>query len=163
MKDLCQIYYQKLKDWLQLPSSASSTNRGVHRIDVDIDALTARVSDIASIVAVPFGATADGAAIFHGVALSCLELRVGEEHDHAVAATSRTATTASSEGWTLVSADDRAVRLENLDGITMLGVDFQRRLGANVLCRVAGAATRADRGAARNLELVPVAVEAFFR
>ena len=162
MKDLCQIYYQKLKDWLQLPSSASSTNRGVHRIDVDIDALTARVSDIASIVAVPFGATADGAAIFHGVALSCLELRISEEHDQSVAAT-RTAATASSEGWTLIGSNDRAVRLENLDGITMLGVDFQRRLGANVLCRVAGAATRADRGAARNLELVPVAVEAFFR
>ena len=120
--------------------------------------MAARVGDVPGIVAVPVGAAADGAAVFHGVALSCLKLRVGEEHDHIVAPA---AATAASEGRALVGANHGTVRLEYLDGIAWLCVDFQRRLCANILCRVAGAAARADGGATCDFELVPVAVEAF--
>ena len=96
--------------------------------------MAARVGDIARVVSVPVGAAADGAAVFHGVALARLQLRVGEEHHHAVAATRPWPTAAATcKLGALVGADDRAVRLEDLDGITGLGVDFQRRLGADIL------------------------------
>ena len=124
--------------------------------------MAACVGDSTCVVAVPFVAATDGSAVFDNVALSRLELRVGEEHDHAVAAaTGPTAAAATREFWTLVGADDRAVRFEDLDGVAVLRVDFQRRLGADVLRGVAGATARANAGATCDFELVPVAVEAF--
>ena len=108
----------------------------------------------------PIGTAADSAAVFYGVALTRLELRISEEHDHAVAA-SWTATTSTSELWALVGTDDRAVRLKDLDGVAGLRVDFHGGLGADVGRRVARCAARADVSAARTHELVPVAVEAF--
>ena len=142
-----------------LPSSTTCAYGGVHRIDVHVGALAARVGHVARVVAVPVGAAADGAAVFHGVRLSRLQLRVGEEHHHIVAPT---AATAASEGRTLVGANHGAVRFQDLDGVAGLRVDFQRGLGTNVLRRVARRAARADVGAARDFELVVVAVEAFF-
>ena len=84
--------------------------------------MSTRVGDIARVVAMPFITAANGAAVFYGIALSSLQLWVGEEHDHVVAPS---AATAASKGWALVGADDRAIRLENLDGVTRLCVDFQ--------------------------------------
>ena len=113
-------------DWGFSPSSTSGIHRGDHRIDIGCHALAARVGHIARVVAVPVGASADGASVFHGVTLSRLELRVGEEHHHAVAASSGPTTAASTcKFGALVGADDRAVRFENLDGVAMLRVDFQ--------------------------------------
>ena len=97
-------------EYYPLPSAASRTHRGHHRVDVDRDGLAAAVGDVAGVVAVPVGAAADGAVVFHGVALARLQLRVGEEHHQAAAAaTGPTAATAAGVGGALVGADDRAV------------------------------------------------------
>ncbi len=154
MRRFCSLLFYSY----HLPSPTAGTHRSNHRVDIDIGTLSARVGDVAGVVAVPVGAAANGAAVFHGITLSCLELRVGEEHDHAVAPATATA---ASKVRALVGADDRAVRLEHLYGIPRLRVDFQRGLGADILRGVAGTAARADAGAARDLELVVVAVEAF--
>ena len=146
----------------RLPSAAASTHRGDHRVDVDRGALSTRIGDVTRVIAVPVGATTDGAAVFHGVALSRLQLWVGEEHHQTAAAASGSRPTASAtQRGTLVGTYHRAVRLEDLDGIARLRVDFQRGLGAHVGRRVARGAARANRGASRDLELVVVAVEAF--
>ena len=144
---------------------ASCAYRSEHGTDINRGALPARVGDIASVVAVPIGTAADGAVVFHSIALSRLQLRVGKEHDHAVATTTRSwpSSAATRKLWALIGADDRAVRLEYLDGIAGLCVDFQCGLCANVLRGVAGAAARAYRGAPRDFKLIVVAVEALFR
>ncbi len=141
-----------------LPPATSSAHRCQHRIDIDIGALAARVGDVAGVVSVPVGAAADGAAVFHGVRLSRLQLRVGEEHYHIVAPT---AATAAREGRALVGANHGAVGFQDLNSVAGLRVDFQRGLGANALGWVARRAARADVSAARDFELVVVAVEAF--
>ena len=106
------------------------------------------VSDVASVIAVPVGAAADGAVVFHG-----------EEHDHGVAATGPAATSTSERG-ALIGANHGAVGFKDLDGIVGHSVDFQGRLGADVTCGVAGATTCPDVRASSDLELVVVAVEA---
>ena len=126
--------------------------------------MTASVGDITRVIAIPIGAATDGTVVFHSVALTCLELWVGEKHDHSATAT-RTWPTASttSKLRALIGADDCAVRLEDLNGIASLCIDFQRRLGADILCGITGAAACTNGSAASNSELIVVAVKTFFR